>query len=54
LITNIVDYIIKNKKLTQSQIAEKMSVSQVAVSKWSRGETIPDERDYKLLLIINF
>ena len=47
--TNIVDYIIKNKKLTQSQIAEKMSVSQVAVSKWSRGENIPDERDYELL-----
>jgi transcriptional regulator with XRE-family HTH domain len=49
--TNIVNYIIKNKKLTQSQIAEKLSVSQVAVSKWKRGENIPDEREVELLQI---
>jgi transcriptional regulator with XRE-family HTH domain len=47
--TNIVNYIIKNKKLTQSQIAEKISVSQVAVSKWKRGDNIPNEREIELL-----
>ena len=55
--TNIVDYIIENKKLNQTSIAKKMlnpdpkkqGISQVAVSKWKRGGDIPKEREIELL-----
>jgi len=47
--TNIIDYISENINLTQAQIAEKISVSQVAVSKWKRGESIPKDREIELL-----
>lgn len=30
------------KKMTQSQLAERLSISFQAVSKWERGETLPD------------
>lgn len=32
----------KNAKLTQAELAEKLNYSDKAVSKWERGETIPD------------
>ncbi|MBR3754976.1 MAG: helix-turn-helix transcriptional regulator [Clostridia bacterium] len=32
----------KNKKLTQSELGERIGVSFQAVSKWERGETLPD------------
>lgn len=32
----------KNHKLTQAELAEKLSYSDKAVSKWERGESIPD------------
>ena len=32
----------KNKKLTQEQLAEKLSVTDRAVSKWERGLNLPD------------
>jgi len=35
-------YYRKNAKLTQAELAEKISYSDKAVSKWERGETIPD------------
>ena len=37
----------KEKKLTQEQLAEKMSVSTNAVSKWERGLSFPDVSLYK-------
>ena len=32
----------KNKKLTQSQLAEKLNITDKAVSKWERGVSLPD------------
>ena len=32
----------KNKKLTQEQLAEKLFVTNRAVSKWERGLSLPD------------
>ena len=32
----------KEKKLTQEQLAEKLSISKNAVSKWERGLNLPD------------
>ena len=32
----------KNAKLTQAELAEKINYSDKAVSKWERGETVPD------------
>lgn len=32
----------KNKKITQEQLAEKLSVTDRAVSKWERGLSLPD------------
>ena len=32
----------KNKNLTQSELGERLSISFQAVSKWERGETLPD------------
>ena len=32
----------KNKRLTQGQVAEQLGVSAQAVSKWERGENLPD------------
>ena len=32
----------KRKDLTQNQLGEKLNVSNQAVSKWERGETLPD------------
>jgi len=38
---NIID-LRKEHKLTQAELAEKLSYSDKAVSKWERGESIPD------------
>ena len=32
----------KEKKLTQSQLAEKMNITDKAVSKWENGKSLPD------------
>ena len=32
----------KNANLTQAELAEKLSYTDKAVSKWERGESIPD------------
>ena len=32
----------KNKKITQEQLAEKLSITDRAVSKWERGLSLPD------------
>ncbi|MBE5734236.1 MAG: helix-turn-helix transcriptional regulator [Clostridiales bacterium] len=36
-------------KLNQSQLAEKCKVKQSCVSKWERGETLPDAQTIILL-----
>ena len=38
---NIVEYR-KRAKLTQSELAEKLNFSDKSISKWERGEAIPD------------
>lgn len=42
----------KQKKLTQSELAESLNYSDKAVSKWERGESIPDA--YNLYRIAEF
>ena len=32
----------QNAKMTQSELAEKLNYSDKAISKWERGESIPD------------
>jgi len=32
----------KRKSITQSQLGERLSISYQAVSKWERGESLPD------------
>lgn len=32
----------KNKNITQNELGERLSISYQAVSKWERGETLPD------------
>lgn len=32
----------KNKGLTQSELSERLNITYQAVSKWERGETLPD------------
>ena len=39
----------KEKHLTQEQVAEKINVSGQAVSKWEKGECLPDVYNLKLL-----
>lgn len=41
LVENLI-YYRKQNKLTQSQLAEKLNYSDKTVSKWERGESIPD------------
>ena len=44
----------KNKKMTQSELAEKFGYSDKAVSKWENGDTLPDvETLYKLCQFYN-
>ena len=39
----------KNRKLTQSDLANKLNYSDKAISKWERGESVPDiEMIYQL------
>ena len=39
----------KEKKLTQGQLAEKLGVSEQAVSKWEKGQCAPDVSLFPLL-----
>ena len=39
----------KEKNLTQEELAEKIGVSGQAVSKWEKGECLPDVFNLKLL-----
>lgn len=39
----------KNKKMTQSELAEKLGVSDKSVSKWETGKCMPDLSLFKLL-----
>jgi len=39
----------KEKNLTQEEVAEKIGVSGQAVSKWEKGECLPDVYNLKLL-----
>ena len=42
-------YYRKNNNLTQLQLAEKLSYSDKAISKWERGESVPDILTLKAL-----
>ncbi len=40
------------RKLNQKTLAEKMGVKQSCISKWERGETLPDAQ--MIMLIVDF
>ena len=42
LVGNQISRLRKNKGLTQSELGERLYVSCQAVSKWERGESMPD------------
>lgn len=42
IVANNLVYYRKKEKLTQAELAEKISYSDKAVSKWERGESLPD------------
>ena len=42
IIANNITYLRKEQKLTQAEFAKKINYSDKAVSKWERGESIPD------------
>lgn len=42
IIASNIIYLRKKQKLTQAELAEKLNYSDKAVSKWERGESIPD------------
>ena len=46
--TNIIEYIIKNKKIKQKVIAKKLGVTTGQISKWKQGEYISAERRLEL------
>lgn len=46
--TNIIEYIIKNKKIKQNVIAKKLGVTTGQISKWKQGEYISSERRLEL------
>jgi len=46
--TNIIEYIIKNKKIKQNEIAKKLGVTTGQISKWKQGEYISSERRLEL------
>ena len=35
-------YLRSSKKITQSELGERLNLSYQAISKWERGETLPD------------
>ena len=41
----------KEKNLTQEQMAEKFGVSQRSVSRWENGNTMPDIRGGKSMIL---
>jgi len=42
IIASNIIYLRKKEKLTQAELAEKLNYSDKAISKWERGESIPD------------
>lgn len=46
---NLIDYIIKKKKLSQSDLAKELGVSRAQITKWKSGERLPSERRSQLL-----
>lgn len=47
--TNIIDFIMKKKGMKQADIAESLGVSSAQISKWKRGEEIPQRRNKALI-----
>ena len=41
-IGNFIKTIRKNNKMTQSELAERLSISPQAISRWENGEALPD------------
>lgn len=48
---NIIEYITKNTKFRQIDIANKLGVSRAQISKWKAGEYIPSDREEELIEI---
>jgi len=46
--TNIIEYIIKNKKIKQNEIAKSLGVTTGQISKWKKGEYISSKRKQQL------
>ena len=42
IIASNITYLRKQKKLTQAELAQELNYSDKAVSKWERGESVPD------------
>jgi transcriptional regulator with XRE-family HTH domain len=45
---NYIDYISNNKGISQKELAEKLGVSTAQISKWKKGEKIPEDRQEQL------
>lgn len=50
---NLIERTLKSTNLSQVQLAEKLGVSPAQISKWKKGDTIPDERKLELKGLMN-
>ncbi len=46
---NIIDYLVKTKKIRQVDIAKSLEVSRAQITKWKNGEHLPSDRESELL-----
>ncbi|MBP5780548.1 MAG: helix-turn-helix transcriptional regulator, partial [Clostridia bacterium] len=42
IISNNISHLRRSKGMTQAELAEKLNYTDKAISKWERGESIPD------------
>ncbi|KEI72158.1 helix-turn-helix domain-containing protein [Endozoicomonas elysicola] len=46
---NLIEYVLKNNKINQKELAEKLDVSRAQISKWKSGDSIPHDREQELI-----